>query len=128
MAFEWRLYLRLAESLAEREGEALKRTAVTRAYYATFNICRSWLESNDVAFRGESVHRHVWNTFATARYATSASARDWRAIAGFGRMLNALRKECDYDSVVADLPRRTVEAVLVARHVVDRLLPRLETA
>jgi uncharacterized protein (UPF0332 family) len=128
MAFGWRLYLRLAESLAEMEAEALQRTAATRAYYAIFNLCRSWLESHHVAFRGESVHRHLWHAFATARHATSASATDWREIAGIGRTLNRLRKECDYDPVVADLARRTNEAVVGARRVVDELLPRLEIA
>ena len=40
MAFNWRDYLRLAEDLYEQNTEAHYRTAVSRAYYAIFNILK----------------------------------------------------------------------------------------
>ena len=40
MAFNWRDYLRLAEALYEQNTEAHYRTAVSRAYYAIFNILK----------------------------------------------------------------------------------------
>ncbi len=40
MAFNWRDYLRLAENLCEQNTEAHYRTAVSRAYYAIFNILK----------------------------------------------------------------------------------------
>jgi hypothetical protein len=128
VAFDWLLYLRVAESLASREGEALKRTAATRAYYAAFNLCRSWLEAQGVAVGGRNVHRRVWNTFSAARHAAPASVEDWQEIGALGQSLSTFRTQCDYEPVVADLPRRTVEAVRVARRVIDELLPRLEVA
>ena len=128
MAFDWRLYLRVAERLAVGEGEALKRTAATRAYYAAFNLCRAWLEGHGVAVGGRNVHRRVWNTFSAASHAEPGSVEDWQAVGALGRSLSALRTSCDYELVVADLPRRTAESVVVARRIVDELLPRLELA
>jgi hypothetical protein len=128
MAFDWLLYLRVAENLAVGEDEALKRTAATRAYYAAFNLCRSWLDGHGIAVGGRNVHRGVWSTFSAARQAAPGSVEDWRAIGVLGRSLSALRVNCDYEPVVADLSRRTIESVVFARRVVEELLPRLEIA
>jgi hypothetical protein len=128
VAFDWRLYLSLAERLVAGEGEALERTAATRAYYAAFNLCRAWLEERGVSVAGRNVHRRVWSTFAAARHAAPGSVEDWRAVGALGHTLSALRASCDYQPTVADLSRRTGEAVLGARRVVDELLPRLEIA
>ena len=128
MAFDWRLYLSLAERLAAGEGEALERTAATRAYYAAFNLCRAWLEERGFSIAGRNVHRRVWATFSAARHAAPGSVEDWRAVGALGHSLSTLRTSCDYQPVVADLSRRTGEAVLVARRIVDELLPRLELA
>ena len=128
MAFDWRLYLRLAESLATEEGEALERTAANRAYYAAFNVCRAWLEERGFSVAGRNVHRRVWRTFTAARRAAPGSIEDWRAVGALGRSLSTLRASCDYQPAVDDLTRRTGEAIFAARRVVDELLPRLEIA
>lgn len=40
MAFNWRAYLRLAEDLCKQNTEVHYRAAVSRAYYAIFNILK----------------------------------------------------------------------------------------
>lgn len=40
MKFNWRDYLRLAEDLCKQDTEAHYRSAVSRAYYAVFNILK----------------------------------------------------------------------------------------
>jgi uncharacterized protein (UPF0332 family) len=56
MTFDWNEYLRLAQSLAEDEGDAARRSAVSRAYYAAFNRARAF-----------NVEKQLWCTCGHAK-------------------------------------------------------------
>ena len=40
MSFDWKTYHQLAKKLLEENNEAAYRSAVSRAYYAAFNVLR----------------------------------------------------------------------------------------
>ncbi len=100
MAFNWRDYLRLAEDLCEKSTEAHYRTAVSRAYYAIFNILKikAGYRKSDGSF-----HQDFINTLKIADDnivdKLNISAGNLRDI-GFD--LDTLRKErnfADYDGL-----------------------------
>lgn len=58
MAFDWGLYLNLAEELKEfRNDQAKLRTAISRAYYSAFIKCRT--KSNYSSYKKGDVHEKV---------------------------------------------------------------------
>jgi hypothetical protein len=68
--FDWEGYLRLAEVLNEStDNESCHRAAVSRAYYAAYNIARRYVaeQSSDEAkrkpFEDGGSHERVWNAF-----------------------------------------------------------------
>jgi len=67
MAFDWHAYLDLAEQLtmdgASKEAEAGNRAAVSRAYYAVYNIARGQVPANVTRRRGGSSHRDLIDHF-----------------------------------------------------------------
>lgn len=91
MAFDWHAYLDLAERLttdgASKEAEAKNRAAVSRAYYAVYNVARSHAPPQ-VMNRGGSSHRRLIDYFDHS---------------GYGRISNLLesmrdrRNDADYD-------------------------------
>ena len=63
MMFSWRCFLAVARELAQRDDEAYKRTAISRAYYCVFNCCRQLVEHEGEAVPDEArSHAFVWNT------------------------------------------------------------------
>lgn len=63
MKFNWRDYLRLAENLCEVDTEAHYRTAISRAYYAIFNILKIKAEYKK---RDGSFHQDFINAIKSA--------------------------------------------------------------
>lgn len=68
----WEEYLILARKLAKKpySNEADKRTAISRAYYASFNIAREYAESHPFGhtFLVRSVHKDLPAKFAENGY------------------------------------------------------------
>lgn len=126
MAYDWAAYLKMADQLASRQHSALKRTAVSRAYYATFNLCRDWIEAHGVTIPNTGAHKAVWDAYGTGTGVDPASTADAAAISGYGRWLSKRRNWCDYDDAVTDLDKVTRGALKRAHLVVDDLLPRLK--
>jgi uncharacterized protein (UPF0332 family) len=102
--FDWSNYLVLAEDLATRTGdEAAARTAINRAYYATFGAARRYLVSVGVAVpKSGAAHALVWTSFQ------NRPGRINHRIANYGRRLVIRRRQADYEELysaaVADLP------------------------
>jgi uncharacterized protein (UPF0332 family) len=64
MEFGWEDYLTLAKDLSEDENdEAALRSAVSRTYYAVFNIVKDLLDEKEatISENTDSIHRSVWN-------------------------------------------------------------------
>lgn len=125
MAYDWTGYLQLADRLASHKHSALQRTAVSRAYYATFNLCRDWMEARGVAIPNNGAHRALWSAFGAGDGVAAASAADAAAISGYGRWLSKHRNDCDYDDEVATLDKVVQGALKRAHLVIDDLLPTL---
>jgi uncharacterized protein (UPF0332 family) len=96
-SFPWADFLQLAEDLATQadteQSEAKRRTAVGRAYYATYNAARDYAQSKglDVSTKESSAHGKLWNELA---FQPGKAPK----LANHGRQLLTLRKHADYDA------------------------------
>lgn len=97
--FNWLDYFDLAHELLHHEGEAYRRSAVSRAYYALFCDARNtlvvsweWNPPED-----ESHHAYLWNTFAAHQ------DRKRKRIGELGHRLRRYRNKVDYDDRIDDL-------------------------
>jgi hypothetical protein len=121
MAFDWRDYLTLATWLLDNppEGvslEAVRRTVVSRAYYAAFGhairyaaACLGFQARDDADDHGR-LREHLKRSRRRRVADCLDVLRDWR---------NA----CDYDDEVAELERRATEASRQAEYVFAALPP-----
>jgi uncharacterized protein (UPF0332 family) len=112
--FDWDGFLALAEELAARpQDEAARRSAISRAYYATFHAGREYLLR-----AGIPVHR---GHFAHLQVKDELRKRSEK-IADEVERLQSWRKEADYDDpctfdievqavITVDLARRTIETI-----------------
>lgn len=94
MSFDWSGYLECAESLARSPDEASKRSAVSRAYYAAFNVVRVYLRL--IPPKTGDAHRYVWEEAAKDR------RREIQQIAKKGDRLKQRRRNADYDGHTTD--------------------------
>lgn len=96
MAFGWEDYLSLANDLSSRQNnEAAFRSAVSRAYYAAFNIAKDFLNGLDetkvkISESTPSVHHAVWNEFL------HHGGQTWTAVYRYGDALKKKRGDADY--------------------------------
>lgn len=123
----WREYVVIAERLVVERFEASKRSAVSRSYYGTLNVCRGWLEKNGAPIDRHRMHAQVWGLFESAELASTRTKRDWKLVADLGRSLRALRNRADYDDNFPELDQNAAEAVGLAKRILA-LLPELELA
>jgi uncharacterized protein (UPF0332 family) len=93
MAFGWEDYLSLANDLSkDQNNEAALRSAVSRAYYAAFNIAKDFLNKNgaEISESTPSVHHKVWNEFRRR-------GRTGLTVYTNGDRLKKRRGDADYD-------------------------------
>ncbi len=113
--FEWSGFLDLAEDLAATPNdEAAARTAISRAYYATFHAGRAYLSRTDVPIdRSRNAHFQVQMEFQ------NRSAEIGQVIA----MLHFWRKQADYDTPsIPDVAELARSAVSFARDTIAAIL------
>ena len=103
------------------------RSAVSRAYYAAFNISRRWLEANVTPIHNRGAHGQVWRIFQAADRATPATREAWILVGSLGDSLRALRNEADYAEIVPGLGGSVLNAVRDTERILV-LLPKLELA
>jgi len=123
----WIDYIALSRSLVLRGFEASERSAVSRAYYAAFNLSRRWLELNAMPIDNRGAHERVWRAFSNAAPASAATRPKWERIGALGHALRLLRNQADYADEVPGLRREALAAVDTAEQIV-RLLGELELA
>lgn len=126
MTYDWGQCLLIADRFATKDHEALQRTAISRAYYAAFNLCRDWLEAHAVRIPDSGAHRAVWNAFGHGEAAKGVAAKAAASeIASHGRWLSRRRNHCDYNDRVPNLVAVSREALQRAHQITDDLLPSL---
>ena len=111
MTFDWHDYLTLGQMLAALPGEAERRSAVSRAYYAAYCASRGWLLQRGYVFSTRRhAHRALWYEFI---YQTNPDV--WvglsserlllaRQIGNEGHRLRKARERADYDDAYPRLP------------------------
>lgn len=116
MAFDWSDFLSLAEMLRSSKGDAERRTAVSRAYYAAFHAARRYMKANhpevELPREGEA-HARVW---------TEVEKHDQKAGAD-GFRLRKQRNWADYDLASRNWANEANSAVLQAGALIRRLAP-----
>ncbi len=99
---DWFLYYDLAQEWRRQDGDAYKRSAVSRAYYAMFCTARNELKNHieDEYNPPEcgSEHVYVWNSYKEDRH-----PRGTREIGVLGNRLRRYRNRADYCDVILDL-------------------------
>jgi hypothetical protein len=123
----WGNFVVLAGGLAGYESEAVKRTAISRAYYGAFNLGRRWLEAHGMPIDNRRAHEQVWRTFRAAERATPDTRRQWQMVSHLGGALRELRNQADYADVVPRLDAQAADAVDAAKQIIA-LLDGLEVA
>jgi uncharacterized protein (UPF0332 family) len=120
-SFTWAEFLRVAEALAseaQKDGsEGKRRSALSRAYYATFNAAREYASQkwNFTVKPGEgSAHGKLWNelSFKPGKDAKLASQ---------GKQLLKMRKEADYDKSPPVVDAQVTNGLCIARNAAQLL-------
>lgn len=118
MPFDWREYLRLAESLesgaAPAHQEAAWRTAVSRSYYAAFCRLRNVARDQEGFVPRGTAEDHV-------RLRDHLRNRNQDRVAQELGRLRQWRNACDYDDEVPNLERAVAFSTLTARGILNRL-------
>lgn len=115
----WRDFLSLATRLAAESTEADWRSAVSRAYYATFHIARRMLvDLRFVVPRADRAHQYL--VFRLGNCGESAVEQAGRDL----ETLRRLRNRADYDEV----PAVTQPQATAAVHLAEGILKVLDAA
>src|SRR4051794_14471838 len=118
MSFQWADFLRVAEELARQDSEAARRSAVSRAYYAAYNIARKKLPPDlTPKFGDRGIHVQLWTAY------TQRKAMQLRTIGMNGERLRVSRTRADYDAHIncAPSPKDVAAAIKNATHIVKQL-------
>lgn len=117
--FNWIDYLRIAKRLIADfpSDEAALRAAVSRSYYAAFNLAKAHLISQNriPAFHPRNTHDTVWRM-----YSSSLSAQELR-IGQAGYRLRNLRNIADYEMTFPNLLRNSFSIVQQSRQLIVAL-------
>jgi hypothetical protein len=115
VAFHWAEYLALAKELSQKGGDAAARSAISRAYYAAFNIASRHRGARfAVATQGGS-HAVVWKAL------TNSGNKDWRTAGNKGKDLLEIRRQADYDDEVPGLIRMMHVTIASAEQILSLL-------
>lgn len=114
--FDWKDYLILAKELAKNPDEASKRSAISRAYYASQRTAYDFLESyfpNELKFssQGKSSHASCWKTFST--FQPMKADRNLSSIGQSGERVKEWRVYADYEK------KREIDADLVMMSIAE---------
>jgi uncharacterized protein (UPF0332 family) len=116
---DWFLYYDLALQWVKFDGDAHKRSAVSRAYYAMFCAARNELLNNVDEYDAPecgSEHVYVWNSYKEDRH-----PRGTRQIGVLGNRLRRHRNRADYDDVILDFPDLVEDAMENAAELKEHL-------
>jgi uncharacterized protein (UPF0332 family) len=120
MSFDWAEYLALAKELIENPTiypEARQRSAVSRAYYAAFNLAKNYLEQAEEQSlpKTADAHRYV------AEYFRLSDDPDQREIGNNLARLRLFRNQADYTSSFPGLSAVAKRTVKIAAGVAANL-------
>ena len=115
--FDWVEYLELAERLVAWRGDpAAERSAISRAYYATFHTAKTYFlaHGGKLTFQGD-------DRGLVADWFKENESHVLRTIGTAIQRLRRLRRIADYEDRFADLSSEAQAAVDLARRTVDAI-------
>jgi uncharacterized protein (UPF0332 family) len=122
MSFSWRDYYILAGQLKQQaadspQQEAYLRSAISRAYYASFCLARNYLRDSLGRKSTGTLddHEFVKNQFR------NLPGQDNQAIAENLRRLRAYRNQADYDDELPSIKNTALMAMNMAGKVIETL-------
>jgi uncharacterized protein (UPF0332 family) len=122
--FDWAEYLDFARHLiqADNPTEAELRSAISRAYYASFHAARDYLIQAQRLnpLNRQHVHTEGWRVLRTTQYANAVAAAER------GFRLLSFRRKADYElsyPLLAHEARRAVREAEQIADAISRLLP-----
>lgn len=121
MSFDWEGYLKLAKILSSDPevnplDEARYRTAISRAYYAVFQIAKDFLRDKD--YQRNIPREHV-HQFVREKFITHSLGGNYHKIGRNLEDLNHKRNNADYEPMFADLPAIARRTVRKAQETID---------
>lgn len=111
MPFSWSAFLTLAHELAGRaQDEAASRSAISRAYYAVYNLAVVKIRVHGIATDEQlAPHERVWTALR------NHSDEKLRSIGILGDRLKKSRRMADYDDSIGNVKSETAQALTFAR-------------
>jgi uncharacterized protein (UPF0332 family) len=106
--FNWNEYYLLAQELAQRQEEAALRSAISRAYYATYCLARNALVQKGFAIPRTNTHKWVWDQFRNDPDAKL------QKVGLDGDRLRRARNNADYDDLFQRLTPQVQSTMLTA--------------
>ncbi|MEW6777510.1 MAG: hypothetical protein AB1405_14530 [Bdellovibrionota bacterium] len=118
--FDWKNFLKLASDLSTKGDEASARTAISRAYYASFHCARAWFEQKrQKTFPPDGrAHKDVWDAYS------DEPTQQFRNIGQTGERLKVLRTKADYRESFPNISVELRKALEWATKI-DREVPKL---
>ncbi len=105
-------YLKLAKEWANTSDEAHLRCAVSRAYYACFNLIKEYGEQNNVIFsKTGNAHNEV------IEFLKNNTDPKIRLLYKHQKRLKKNRAECDYEKMVIGIERKVGFAIKKAEKI-----------
>ncbi len=115
MAFDWCEFLHFAQATQGQSGvgysaEAANRTAISRAYYASFHIALQYAQTYQgyQPVRTASEHSRLRDHFRQL-------GGRWLSVAQALSILRVMRNQCDYDDQVPGLEQLVATALQYAQ-------------
>ncbi len=127
MSFDWTQYYQLSRELLGKPNssaseEAKQRSAISRAYYAVFNLAADYIvavEGDDALPRTKDVH------YAVSDYFRRESDKVSRDIADHLYNLRSARNQSDYKTSISSL-RQLADSSLMRANSAIQLLSKLK--
>lgn len=117
-AFDWSQYFNLAKELSTRPEEAALRSAISRAYYAAYNLAEIYCGENTIPITDSgNPHQDVWNAFLAKGGASFTTIYDK------GTRLKRKRKLADYKDDIDRLASIVNDSIRDADDILKRLNP-----
>ncbi|MEO5731396.1 MAG: hypothetical protein ABI134_26515 [Byssovorax sp.] len=115
--FDWEGYLRLAEELSKsKDNESHHRAAVSRAYYAAFNIALLYVKDiKQARVTAGKVHESVWLAFETKR--PGIKLEEYRT-RDYGFKLRDFRVSADYKAEGKNFGQTALSAISLAKSII----------
>ncbi len=122
ISFIWTDFLDLAKELTGKSDidtikEAMQRTAISRAYYASFGFARVFIENKySISFESSfNIHSDIQDWFI------NNNNRECRRIGSKLQRLRKFRNQADYDNQMDRIDEIVEHSLVYSSYIIDKL-------